>query len=74
MATDDGTTDAPQPAATPAPAPTKGGFGAFAQQYRDRWAAEHPNARPARPAGTPDAGSTDAGTPDAATPDTGSTP
>ena len=26
--------------------PKQGGFGAFAQQYRDRWAAGHPDAKP----------------------------
>lgn len=31
----------PQDATTP----RKGGFGAFSQQYRDRWAANHPNAK-----------------------------
>ena len=25
--------------------PKQGGFGAFAQQYRDRWAAGHPDAK-----------------------------
>jgi hypothetical protein len=28
-----------------------GGFGAFAQRYRDRWAAEHPNRSQTKPAG-----------------------
>lgn len=28
--------------------PKKGGFGAFSQQYRDRWAAGHPNAKRTR--------------------------
>jgi hypothetical protein len=31
--------------------PKKGGFGAFAQKYRARWAAEHPHAGEAKPAG-----------------------
>ena len=35
------------------PSPSKGGFGAFSQQYRDRWATGHPGAaQPAKP-GTP---------------------
>jgi hypothetical protein len=50
--------------------PKKGGFGAFADKYRDRWAANHPSARkedreatpaPERPASshaTPDAPAT----------------
>ena len=29
----------------------KGGFGAFAKKYRDRWAADHPNAGTTNPAG-----------------------
>jgi hypothetical protein len=29
----------------------KGGFGAFEQKYRARWAAEHPNAGESKPAG-----------------------
>ena len=47
----------PQDATTP----KKGGFGAFSQQYRDRWAANHPNAKKpgaeggATPSSTPDA-------------------
>lgn len=27
----------------------KGGFGAFADKYRERWEANHPNAKPAKP-------------------------
>ena len=33
-----------------ASAPKKGGFGAFSQQYRDRWATKHPDAASTRPA------------------------
>jgi hypothetical protein len=29
----------------------KGGFGAFAQKYRDRWAADHPHAGEAKQSG-----------------------
>ena len=32
-------------AAEDAPPPKKAGFGAFADKYRDRWAAGHPDAR-----------------------------
>jgi hypothetical protein len=32
--------------ASPAPQPAKGGFGQFAEVYRARWAANHPNMRP----------------------------
>jgi hypothetical protein len=27
----------------------KGGFGAFADKYRERWEANHPSAQPAKP-------------------------
>ena len=33
--------------------PTKGGFGAFSQKYRDRWAADHPGRPGAAVADTP---------------------
>ncbi|HSJ65233.1 MAG TPA: hypothetical protein VK922_15180 [Gemmatimonadaceae bacterium] len=48
--------------------PKKGGFGAFADKYRDRWEANHPSAKkedrgatpsPASPHETPDAPPTD---------------
>ena len=43
----------PEPS-TPAPQePNKGGFGAFAEVYRARWAANHPNMRPRGPAPQP---------------------
>ena len=49
---------APDHAATPEPAgtpePKKGGFGAFAEVYRARWAANHPNMRPRGPATSSD--------------------
>jgi hypothetical protein len=32
--------------------PGKGGFGAFAQKYRDRWAANHPNPETTQTEGT----------------------
>ncbi len=35
----------PEATPTPAPEPNKGGFGAFAEVYRARWAANHPNMR-----------------------------
>lgn len=41
--------------------PKKGGFGAFSQQYRDRWAANHPNAKKA----SVDGSSASTSTPDA---------
>jgi hypothetical protein len=59
----------------------KGGFGAFSEAYRDRWAKNHPRpdpapaastgaaAAPAAPAAPPDA--TDAAAPDAVAPDEG---
>ncbi len=40
----------PQENATP---PGKGGFGEFAQRYRDRWAANHPNSKWANGDGAP---------------------
>lgn len=54
--------DTPKPAAPPTaapaetPGPKPGGFGAFAEVYRARWAANHPNARPrdAAPDAEPD--------------------
>ena len=36
----------PEGTPTPAAVPNKGGFGAFAEVYRARWAANHPNMRP----------------------------
>ena len=45
------------------PSPNKGGFGAFSQQYRDRWATGHPgagqsgqSAKPGTPAPAPSTG------------------
>lgn len=49
------------------PEAKKGGFGAFAQQYRDRWAANHPNAKPRDGADAADPAAGNA-PPDAATP------
>ena len=44
------------PEATPTPPePKKGGFGAFAEVYRARWAANHPNMRPRESATSADA-------------------
>ena len=43
---------ASDPSATPEP--SKGGFGAFAEVYRARWAANHPNMRPRGPATSAD--------------------
>jgi len=43
----------PEPSATPPQEPSKGGFGAFAEVYRARWAANHPNMRPRGPAPAP---------------------
>ena len=45
----------PEATPTPAPEPKKGGFGAFAEVYRARWAANHPNMRPRTPAPSADA-------------------
>lgn len=53
MSSDNGTTNTPPPQDPPQPQPKKGGFGAFSQQYRDRWAADHPNAKPAKPGADP---------------------
>ena len=39
---------------TPTPEPNKGGFGAFAELYRARWAANHPNMRRRESAETTD--------------------
>jgi hypothetical protein len=36
----------PEPSAPAEAAPPRGGFGAFADIYRARWAASHPNMRP----------------------------
>lgn len=47
--------------------PKKGGFGAFAQRYRDRWAADHPQAGTANGTGDRPEPSTK---PDASDPDT----
>ena len=44
----------PDPDATPAPEPQKGGFGAFADKYRARWAVNHPHMRPWEYEETPD--------------------
>jgi hypothetical protein len=44
----------PGPDATPAPEPQKGGFGAFADKYRTRWAVNHPHMRPWEYEDTPD--------------------
>ena len=72
MSSDNGTTNAPQPEPQPEPkpegtlVPKKGGFGAFSQQYRDRWAAEHPDAKPSTPR-KPDAPATDVSPPDTGT-------
>jgi len=52
----------PEATPTPAPEPKKGGFGAFAEVYRARWAANHPNMRPRESATSADA------TPEAQTP------
>ncbi len=59
------------PEATPTPAaePNKGGFGAFAEVYRARWAANHPNMRPRESATSADATSADTTSADA-TPET----
>jgi len=46
----------PEATPTPAPEPNKGGFGAFAEVYRARWAANHPNMRPRESAAGADAG------------------
>ena len=43
---------APDPSATAAP--SKGGFGAFSEVYRARWAANHPYMRPRGPATSTD--------------------
>jgi len=45
----------PEVPPTPAPEPNKGGFGAFADRYRARWAANHPNMRPRESATSADA-------------------
>jgi hypothetical protein len=46
----------PEATPTPAPEPSKGGgFGAFAEVYRARWAANHPNMRPRESAPSADA-------------------
>jgi hypothetical protein len=45
----------PEATPTPAPEPNKGGFGAFAEVYRARWAANHPNMRPRESATIADA-------------------
>jgi hypothetical protein len=50
----------PETTPTPAPEPNKGGFGAFAEVYRARWAANHPNMRPRESATSADATSADA--------------
>ena len=42
------------PEAPPTPEPNKGGFGAFAEVYRARWAANHPHMRRREPAANPD--------------------
>ena len=52
--------EAPTP---PEPAPRPGGFGAFADVYRARWAANHPNMRP-REYTKPIIGAVDATTPE----------
>ena len=44
----------PEAPPTPAPEPKKGGFGAFADVYRARWAANHPNMRRRGPAASTD--------------------
>lgn len=49
--------------------PRKGGFGAFAEQYRDRWAVDHPKPTPTPtppPAAPPASDATGADAPDAA--------
>ena len=51
MSSDNEATNTPPP--QDAPQPKKGGFGAFSQQYRDRWAAGHPNNKPATPGAAP---------------------
>ena len=43
---------APGPSATPEP--SKGGFGAFSEVYRARWAGNHPHMRPRGPATSTD--------------------
>jgi hypothetical protein len=43
--------------------PKKGGFGAFSQQYRDRWADKHPTPLKGRPA-TPPTGAAEPGAPE----------
>jgi hypothetical protein len=45
----------PEATPTPVPEPNKGGFGAFAEVYRARWAANHPNMRPRESATSADA-------------------
>ena len=45
--------------------PKKGGFGAFSQNYRDRWAAGHPNAKQPAASGNPQAAPTSDPAPDA---------
>lgn len=42
---------------------SKGGFGQFSDQYRDRWAANHPNKRKATDAAAADVQAPDASAP-----------